>query len=122
MFAVNKTHNRKEKLVDTQKKAMWVVFKMDKEMSTAEWRERFTGSYPVIFNLPGLFFKCWWTNQEKGEWGALYIFDSEKDLQAYITSDLWVNKIPQKYNCKPEVTFLEPGPVIAKGVVTKAEN
>jgi hypothetical protein len=106
----------------TERKAMWVVFKMDKQMSSAEWRERFSGAYQVIFDLPGLFFKSWWTNQEKGEWGALYIFDSEKDLREYISSDLWVNKIPEKYGCKPEVTLLDPGPIIAKETLTKAEN
>jgi len=106
----------------TEKKAMWVVFKMDKKMSTAEWRERFAGGYKIIFDLPGLFFKSWWIDQAKNEWGALYIFDSEKDLQAYITSDLWVNKIPEKYNCKPQVTILDVGPVIAKKTVVKADN
>ena len=106
----------------TERKAMWVVFKMDKKMSTAEWRERFSGSYQIIFDVPGLFFKSWWCNQEKDEWGALYIFDSEKDLQAYITSDLWVNKVPEKYNCKPEITILEPGPIICKKTVTAAES
>ena len=106
----------------TEKKAMWVVFKMDKKMSTAEWRERFAGGYKIIFDLPGLFFKSWWIDQEKNEWGALYIFDSEEDLQAYIKSDLWVNKIPAKYNCKPQVTILDVGPVIAKKTFVKPEN
>ena len=108
--------------MSTEKKAMYVVFKMDKKMSTDEWRQRFSGAYQIIFDLPGLFFKSWWCNQEKGEWGALYIFDSEKDLQSYITSDLWLNKIPEKYGCKPDVTILEPGPIICKTAVTQAEN
>jgi hypothetical protein len=105
----------------TEKKAMFVVFKMNKKLSTDEWRKIFIGGYQTIFDLPGLFFKSWWVNQEKNEWGALYIFDSEKDLRAYITSDLWVNKIPAKYGCKPEVTILEPGPIIAKRTITKPE-
>jgi hypothetical protein len=106
----------------TEKKAMFVVFKMDKKMSTDEWRERFSGAYQVMFDLPGLFSKCWWVNQEKGEWGALYIFDSDRELQAYITSDLWVNIVPEKYGCRPEVTILEPGPIICKETVTQAQN
>ena len=106
----------------TEKKAMYVVFKMDKDMSTAEWRERFSGAYQIIFDLPGLFFKSWWCNQEAGEWGAFYLFDSDKDLQAYITSDLWLKVIPEKYECKPEVTILEPGPIISKKTITRAEG
>ena len=61
-------------------------------------------------------------NQEKGEWGALYVFDSEEDLDSYLTSDLWVNKVPEKYGCKPEVTILEPGPIISKKEVSAAKG
>jgi len=105
-----------------EKKAMLVVFKMDKKMSTNEWRKRFNEGYKIIFDLPGLFFKSWWCNQEKGQWGAFYIFNSEADLQAYITSDLWLNKIPARYGVKPEVTILDPGPIIAMKTVTSGEN
>ena len=105
-----------------EKKAMWVVFKMDKTLSKAEWRERFSGSYEIFRNMPGVFSKCWWCNQEKSEWGAYYIFNSEQELQAYITSDLWVNKVPEKYGAVPEVTIVDPGPILCKEVVTAVEN
>jgi len=106
----------------TEKKALWVVFKMDKVMSKAEWRERFSGAYSIFRDMPGVFSKCWWTDQEKGVWGAFYVFNSEKDLQDYITSDLWLNKIPEKYNAKPEVTILDPGPILCKKAITDAKN
>ncbi len=106
----------------SEKKAAWVVFKMDKEMTTAEWRERFSGAYELMYNLPGIFSKCWWVNQEKGEWGALYVFDSEEKLQLYLTSELWVKIVPEKFGCKPEVTILEPGPIISKDQISKAEG
>ncbi len=102
-----------------EKKAMFVVFKMNKKMSTKEFRDLFNQGYQTMFNLPGLFFKTWWVNQAKSEWGALYIFDSEQDLQSYITSDLWLNKIPARWGGKPEVTILEPGPIIAKKTITQ---
>ena len=104
----------------TEKKAMLAVFKMDKVMSTTEWRERFSSAYQVIFDVPGLFFKSWCCNQEKKEWCGFYIFDSDQYLQAYIKSDLWMNKVPEKYGCKPQVTILEPGPIISKGTITRA--
>ena len=85
-----------------EKKAMWVVFKMDKTLSKAEWRERFSGSYELFRDMPGVFSKCWWCNQEKNVWGAYYIFNSEQELQEYITSDLWVNKVPEKYGAVPQ--------------------
>jgi hypothetical protein len=105
-----------------ERKALWVVFRPEKLDSTAEMREKFKGAYSIFRDMPGLLSKCWWCNQEKGEWGALYIFNSEKDLQEYITSDLWLNKVPAKYGCKAEITILEPGPIMCKKIFTEAEN
>ena len=79
------------------KRAAWVVFKMNEKMSTDAWREKFSSAYELMYNLPGLLSKCWWVNQAKDEWGALYIFDSAEELDAYLKSDLWVNKVPEKY-------------------------
>ncbi len=106
----------------TEKKAMWVVFRMDEMISTAEFRERFAAAYDIFRDMPGLFSKTWWINQDKKEWGALYVFDSEKALQDYATSDLWMNKVPAKWGVKPEVTVLEVGAVMARGAVTEGER
>jgi len=105
-----------------EKRGMWVVFKMDKKMSSAEWKERFSGGYAIFRDMPAIFSKCWWVDQKKGVWGAFYIFNSEKELQDYIASDLWVNKVPEKYGAVPEVTIVDPGPILCKSVVTEAEN
>jgi len=110
-----------EQKMAEQKKGMWVVFKMDKTtMSTAEWRERFSGSYDIFRDMPGIFSKCWWVDHEKGVWGAFYIFNSEKELQDYIASDLWVNKVPEKYGSKAEITIVDPGPILCKEITTNA--
>lgn len=103
-----------------EKKAMLVVFKMDKTMSKTEWRERLSAGYKIFKDMPGIFSKCWWINQEKNEWGSYYVFNSESDLQNYINSDLWVNQIPKRYNTKPEITIVDPGPILYKKVVTDA--
>ena len=105
-----------------EKKGLWVVFKMDKSMSKSEWRERFSGAYSIFRDMPGLFSKCWWIDQEKGVWGAYYILNSEKDLRNYLASDLWVNKVPQKYNAKAETTIVDPGPILCKEAITDVEN
>ena len=65
-------------------------------------------------------FKSWWTNKEKGEWGAFYLFNSEKDLQEYINSDLWLKTVPAKYGAKPVQTILDPGPILCKKTITDA--
>ena len=105
--------------MEERKKGLWVIFKMDQNLSDAEWKERFSGGYDIFKDMPAIFSKCWWTNQEKGEWGAFYIFNSEKELQEYIASDLWTKKIPEKYGTTPEITIVEPGPILCKGVITE---
>ena len=107
----------------TEKKALWVVFRPETLESTAEMRKKFLGSYPHFKEMDGLFSKCWWCNQEKGEWGALYIFNSDADLQAYITSERWLKVVPEKYGCKPEIqAILDPGPILCNAAVTEGED
>ena len=115
----------------TEKKAMFVRFKMDKNvvfilhkkrMNKNEWRERFNRLFKLIWDMPGIFFKSYWINQEKGEWGAFYIFDSEKELQEYLTSFLWVWAIPSLFGAAEEINILEPGPIICKKAVTQPGN
>lgn len=104
------------------KSCMLVRFKMDKQMNTDEWRERFSGSYEIMSSLKGIFFKNWWINQEEKEWGAYYIFNSREELEEYINSDLWKKKVPEKYGCVPEVTIFEPGPIISKEAVDDPQS
>ncbi len=91
-------------------------------MTTDAWRERLGGAYDEIYNLKGIFSKCWWVNQEKKEWGALYIFDSEQELNDYLTSDVWTKTVPEKFGCTPEVTILEPALIISKKEISTAEG
>ncbi len=102
------------------KKALWVVFRPESPETGAAMREKFEGSYPVFKEMPGLYSKHWWVNEERGEWGALYVFDTEKDLREYIESDRWLNKVPEKYGYKPaEVSILDVGPILCREAVTR---
>jgi len=66
-------------------------------------------------------FKCWWCDQENGEWGALYLFESEQALKEYVSTEVWLKVIPEKYGCTPTWRMVEPGPVLSKKIVTQAE-
>lgn len=104
-----------------EKKALWVVFKLKEGQTKEEMRKEHLKVYDMFLNMPGLFSKLFWFNQDKDEWGSLYVFNSEKDLQNYITSDLWLHQIPATFG-KPEMTIVEPGPILYKSAVTKGEN
>ena len=107
----------------SSKKALWVVFRPKDPENVDTMREKFLVSYHAFRDMPGLFSKVWWCDSEKGEWGAMYIFDSEDDLQEYIHSDRWMNKIPEKYGYRPEVVaVLDIGAILYKETVTQGHG
>lgn len=105
-----------------QRKALWVVFRPEEPVDLDRMREMYLGSYPHFAGMESLFAKTWWVNQEKNEWGALYIFNSQKDVDEYLASDRWKNKVPEKYGCRPEVVaVLDIGAVMCKERVVDGE-
>lgn len=109
--------------MNNEKKALWVVFEMEKVPSKEEMRERFENLYHIYLDHPGIESKCWYVNEEKNEWGALYVFRSDGDLQKYLKSDLWLKEIPGRWGLKPSVvTTLDPGPILYKKTITSPKN
>lgn len=108
--------------MEGKKKAMWVVFKMDKMPAKEEMRKKFSALYSIYRDHPAIDSKCWWVNEERREWGAFYVFRSEELLQEYLKSDLWVKEIPGRWGVRPEVTIVDPGPILCKEPVTRPED
>ncbi len=107
----------------TEKKALWVVFRPKDPENGVAMREKFLGSYQAFRDMPGLFSKVWWCDSERGEWGAMYIFNSDEDLQEYVRSDRWLRKIPERYGYKAEVVaVLDLGPILYKESVVEGEG
>lgn len=106
----------------TEKRALWVWFKPDPMPSTEELREQFTGSYPAFADMEAVEYKCWWVDQEDGQWGAFYIFRSAAELDEYLASDRWNKVIPEKYGCTPSWRVLEPGLILSKKEIISAEG
>jgi hypothetical protein len=102
------------------KRALMCVFRPAKLKTTLEMQEWFAGSYPRFLEMETVEFKCWWCDQEKGEWGAFYVFESERALNDYVASDIWQKVVPEKYGCVPTWRAVEPGPVLSKKIVTSA--
>lgn len=55
---------------------------MDNMPTKEEMRKRFSDLYHTYQDHPGIDSKCWWVNEENREWGALYIFKSERSLRS----------------------------------------
>jgi hypothetical protein len=101
-----------------EKRALFCVFKPDRLETSEEMRKQFESSYPIFAEMASVEFKCWWVDQENGEWGAFYIFRSEQELNTYINSERWLKVIPEKYGCKPTWRVLEPALVLSKSLNT----
>jgi hypothetical protein len=91
-------------------------------MDLKKMRDMYMGSYPHFKDMPSLYAKTWWVDEDKNEWGAMYIFNSQKELDAYLATDRWINKIPAKYGCTPEITILDIGALLFKEKVTSGED
>ncbi len=105
------------------KKAVWVIFRPKDPVKLDKMRQLYLKSYPHFREMSSLYAKTWWINEEKNEWGALYIFNSQQDVDNYLSSDRWRNKVPEKYGCKPEVTaVLDIGAILFKEKVTVGED
>ncbi|MBU0973216.1 MAG: YdhR family protein [Proteobacteria bacterium] len=106
-----------------EKKAVWVVFRPKDSISLEKMRQLFLGSYPHFKEMPSLYAKTWWVNEEKNEWGAMYIFNSQEEADIYLASDRWKNKVPQKYGCTPEVVaVLDIGAILFKEKVVAGQD
>ncbi len=105
-----------------EKKGLWVVFRPKDPVQLQKMREMYMGSYPHFKEMSSVYAKTWWVNEEKNEWGALYTFNSQKEVDEYLASDRWKNIIPQKYGCTPEATILDIGAILSKEVVVKGEG
>ncbi len=106
-----------------EKKALWVVFRPKNPVELKKMREMYLGSYPHFKEMPSLYAKTWWVNEEKNEWGAMYIFNSQKELDEYVASDRWQNKVPEKYGCKPEIqAVLDIGAILFKETVLDGKD
>lgn len=105
-----------------EKRALYCVFQPDRLESTEEMRRRFAGSYQRFLDMPGVESKCWWVDQEKGQWGAFYVWRSAQELDDYLASDIWLKVVPEKYGCLPTWRVLEAGLLLSKALVTDPDS
>lgn len=94
------------------------VFRSDKPLDAPALREAFRGRYSLFLDVPGLRFKAWFMDEAAREFGALYIFESPQDREAYLASETWRVAIPQRFGCPPEARLWEVPQLIAHQVVT----
>jgi len=108
--------------VVNQKKALFVIFQPNKLPKQQELREQFSTSYTFFREMEAVEYKCWWISEEKGQWGALYVFRSQKELEDYLSSNRWLKVTPEKYGCTPTWEVMDVGLILSKTIVTQAHE
>jgi heme-degrading monooxygenase HmoA len=68
--------------------ALFVNFSVP-EKSPDEVVELFEPLVPSFANLPGNLAKIWLADTEAGRYGALYLWQTSEDMDAFMESDLW---------------------------------
>lgn len=68
--------------------ALFVNFSVP-DKAPEEVTELFEPLVPSFGNLPGNLAKIWLADTTVGRYGALYLWHSSEDMEAYLASDLW---------------------------------
>lgn len=68
--------------------ALFVNFAVP-EKSPDEVIEAFTPLVPAFANLPGNLAKIWLADTDAGRYGALYLWRTRDDMDAFMAGDLW---------------------------------
>lgn len=72
-------------------------------LSDEELREAFAGAVPEISAVPGLGVKVWLAGPRERSFGGVYVFDTERDADAYLESGFFASAVRDN----PHVTDLE---------------
>ena len=62
-----------------QKKVLFCVFEPDDPKSTEQMRQMFIGSYPIFSDMEAVEYKCWWVDEDRGQWGAVFGLEVNAD-------------------------------------------
>ena len=73
-----------------------VVVKFRSRLSVDEVDRRFRERMPKFRELPGLIQKYYFHDDATGEWGGIYVWDSQESVERYMASDLR-QSIPAAY-------------------------
>lgn len=85
-----------------------VIVRFKSSLPAEEVQRRYEERMPEFRALPGLLQKYYIHNPSSGEWGGVYLWDSQASLDAYLASDLR-KSIPETYQIvgEPRVDVID---------------
>lgn len=75
-------------MIDTSRVKAMTVVKFKSRLSEDELKKRYPERMPDFREVPGLVQKFYVYDEPAGEWGGIYLWDSEASARSYMASDL----------------------------------
>ena len=69
--------------------------------------EAFEGSAPLYRGMAGLRSKAYLIDEERGEFGGFYVWESREQMAAVQQSDRWRASVRERYGIEPSVRVFE---------------
>jgi heme-degrading monooxygenase HmoA len=83
-------------MVDSKHPKVMVLIRFKSTLPAEEVERRYKERLPDFQKLPGLLQKYYLHDAASGEWGGMYLWDSQESLDAFMSSDLR-KSIPEAY-------------------------
>jgi hypothetical protein len=90
-------------------------FKLPAALSRDEAKHIFLDTAPTYQGVPGLIRKCYYVTEQGDTVGGIYLWETRADAEAVYTES-WRAFVREKYNCEPNVTYLDT-PVIVDNLL-----
>jgi heme-degrading monooxygenase HmoA len=75
-------------MVGTSAVKVVIIVKFRSRLSADEIKRRYRERMPEFRQLPGLVQKYYFHDDSTGEWGGIYLWDSQESVEEYLASDL----------------------------------
>ena len=81
--------------------------------------EKFQARRALADGVPDLYFKAYWIDEQRGEYGGFYLWESRQAAEAFYSPE-WVDRATAHYGSRPEIRYLEVPLLVNNMVPTEA--
>lgn len=92
----------------------------ERRYTSAQLREIFEGSAPSYRGLDGLRSKVYVIDEERGEFGGFYLWESREQMRRGQGSDEWLAAVRGRYGITPTIRLFDAPVTIDNGAPTGA--
>ena len=68
--------------------------------------EKFQARRALYDGMSELYFKAYWIDEDRGEYGGFYLWESREAAEALYTPE-WIERATAHYGSRPEIRYLD---------------